>query len=344
MSITEQDELEHPASDDWLWRESLYFSFHDTSGRVGGMTTLGVRPNQDRVEGFSAIFLDAHQVLFYPTERRLEEGKAGLLSVPGIAYEMLTPLQKWRFEVSADFSEIDPYQFAQGVQQPKITIPACFDLTFDALSPAYEFPPAFGLLAGAAQHYDQNGRVEGRVTLGGRTFDVDGFGFRDHSWGIRDLSKAGHIVALFAQLGPRLTVNVIWGLSEGQEIAIGYIFRDGENIPIDGIQVAVETDPLSKLPTAAQAEIRLVDGQRFNLEAQITSIMPIILNQGEDQLHWYECLTHFSHGQQRGYGITEITKLVRRELDTSQGGCHGKVAAERAQPARNVRNSLSHHR
>jgi hypothetical protein len=312
MSITEQDELEHPASDDWLWRESLYFSFHDTSGRVGGMTTIGVRPNQDRVEGFSAIFLDAHQVLFYPTERRLEEGKAGLLSVPGIAYEMLTPLQKWRFEVSADFSEIDPYQFAQGVQQPKITIPARFDLTFDALSPAYEFlAQDMELLSGRSRHFEQNGHIEGKVAVGDRIFAVTGFGFRDHSWGIRDLSRAGDLVTIFVQFGPYLSVNAAWSMSEGQKIAVGYISRDEVNISIKDLQIAVETDPLSSLPKAVQAEVSTVDGQRFSLEAEIAAVMPIILNQGEDQLRWYECSARFRHGQQTGYGITEMTKLVR---------------------------------
>lgn len=31
MCITELDELQHSASDDWLWRESFRFDFHDAS-------------------------------------------------------------------------------------------------------------------------------------------------------------------------------------------------------------------------------------------------------------------------------------------------------------------------
>jgi len=44
LSITEADEREHGFSNDWLWRESFYLNFHDASGRVGGMATVGVRP------------------------------------------------------------------------------------------------------------------------------------------------------------------------------------------------------------------------------------------------------------------------------------------------------------
>jgi len=42
MEPTERDELTHVPSDEALWRESLYFSFHDASGQIGGMTTIGI--------------------------------------------------------------------------------------------------------------------------------------------------------------------------------------------------------------------------------------------------------------------------------------------------------------
>jgi hypothetical protein len=309
MDIIERDELEHSMSEDWLWRESLYFNFHDASGQVGGTTTIGVRPNQNRFEGFAVIFLDT-QVLFYHTEGLLEAGKAGLFSVPGIAYEMLTPLQRWRFEATADFSNVDPRQIVRGVQLPKITIPVGFTLTFDALSPAYEFSAhAMDLLAVAARHYEQNGRIEGRVTVGEQTFAINGFGFRDHSWGVRDLSRMGDVVALFAQFGPSFTVNTAKTVREGQEIAMGYISRDGVNIPVSDIQVALETDPLSKLPKVTQAQIGTMDGQHFSLEAEIAAVMPIFFKQGEVRFHWYECSTRFQCGQQTGYGIIEVTEV-----------------------------------
>jgi hypothetical protein len=311
MSITEQDELEHPASDDWLWRESLYFNFHDVNGKVGGSSTIGILPNQNRVQGLATIFLKADQVLFYHTETLPETGNAGLCSVPGITYEMLTPLQKWRFAAAAHFSHIDPRQVVRGVRSPKITVPAGFDLTFDALSPAYEFlAQDMELLSGRSRHFEQNGHIDGKVTIGDRTFAVTGFGFRDHSWGIRDLSRADHMVTIFAQFGPHFHMNAVWRASEERELATGYIVRHGVNTPISDIQVAVETDSLSNLPEAAQAEIGTVDGQRFSLQAVIHSVMPILLDHGGARLHWYECSTYFRHEGQVGYGILELTTVL----------------------------------
>jgi hypothetical protein len=116
MSITELDELQHPASDDGLWRESFYFNFHDASGKIAGMTTAGVRPNQNRVQGLAAIFLNPQQTLRYGIDCPLDAQNAGLYAVGGISYKILTPLEKWRVMVKADFTSVDPHQTGQDNQ------------------------------------------------------------------------------------------------------------------------------------------------------------------------------------------------------------------------------------
>ena len=116
MSITELDELQHPASDDALWRESLYFNFHDASGKIAGTTTVGIRPHQNRVNGLAAIFLNPQQTLRYGTDCPLDAQNAGLYAVGGISYKILTPLEKRRVMVKADFTGVDPHQTDQGNQ------------------------------------------------------------------------------------------------------------------------------------------------------------------------------------------------------------------------------------
>jgi phosphohistidine swiveling domain-containing protein len=116
MSITELDELQHPASDDGLWRESLYFNFHDASGKIAGTTTVGIRPHQNRVNGLAAIFLNPQQTLRYGVDCPLDAQNAGLYTVGGISYKILTPLEKWRVMVKADFTGVDPCQTSQGNQ------------------------------------------------------------------------------------------------------------------------------------------------------------------------------------------------------------------------------------
>jgi len=312
MSITELDELQHPASDDGLWRESLYFNFHDASGKIAGTTTVGIRPHQNRVNGLAAIFLNPQQTLRYGIDCPLDAQNAGLYSVGGISYKILTPLEKWRVMVKADFTGVDPCQTSQGNQA---TIPAGFDFTFDALDPAYEFPPnLLEPLVGRSRHYEQNGRIEGSVIVGGQEFAVNGFGARDHSWGIRDWLKADHWAMLFAQFGPHFAANVALVVGRGQEIGMGYVFRDATHIPVKDVQVAVKTDLASDLPQEAQIEIVTVDNQNFSIQGAVNSIFPILMSQGQGQLRWYECSTRCTCAQQTGYGMLFVAKALHRDL------------------------------
>jgi hypothetical protein len=317
MSITELDELQHPASDDGLWRESFYFNFHDASGKIAGMTTAGVRPNQNRVKGLAAIFLNPQQVLMHGVDCPLDAENAGLYSAGGISYEILTPLKKWRVRAEADFTSVDPCQTHQGDPSTQAIVPASFDFTFDALDPAYEFPPdVIEPLGGRARHYEQNGRIEGSVVVGSQEFAVNGFGARDHSWGIRDWLKADRWSMIFAQFGPRFTANVVLGAVQGQEVSIGYIFQGGINIPIKDAQFDVETDPVSGLSQEAQIEVTTVDGQSFSIQGSVNSIFPIFLSQGQGQVRWYECSTRFTCAQQTGYGMLEVVQTLHRDTSS----------------------------
>jgi len=316
VTISEIDELQHLPSDDWLWRESLHFSFHDVSGKLGGLATIGVLPNQKRVEGFAAIFPSAPSILLYRTEDPTE-GKTGLFSVRGIGYDMLAPLQRWHLVVNADFSQVEPEQLISGTQVPEAKVPAGFDLTFDARSPAYQFPVlSWGLPKVAAQRFEQTGRMKGTVFIGGKTFPVNGLGFRDHFWGSRDWPGLSEVVAVHAQFSSRLTVNAVWGIEQGQRTAAGYVSRDGVNIPIRDVEVDIEVDPLSSFPRAARAEVTMADGGRLRLHAVPRSVLPLLLRQGEGELHGYECSTCFDDGRQIGYGTMEVTRLMRGAQDS----------------------------
>jgi hypothetical protein len=309
MAITEIDELGHTPADAPVWRESLYFCFHDIDSGIGGMTTIGVLPNQDRAQSYAAIFFGP-KVLYSYVETPLSEGGAGLYSVPGTRYEMLLPLQTWRVAVTADFQPIDPLQVVRGAPLRVGTAPARFDISFDALSPAYEFPSeAYGLLAGKARHFEQTGRTIGTIFVEGQTLTVDGFGFRDHSWGIRDLAKVTNVVGVYAQLGTNLTVNALRGVRGGSEIAIGYISRDGENIALDEIQVDIQFDPLF-FPRRALAEVGTADGRRVGLQGEVASFMPVLMDHGGGKLCWFECSTQYRHGGLEGYGTLATTRLI----------------------------------
>lgn len=309
MSITRADDLAHPASTDWLWRESAYFNFHDSRGRVAGMSTIGVRPNQNQVEGLMGISLNHDQILMYGARGSVEPEGAGLHGVKGIAYQMVEPLKKWRVRAQADFISC---RATDGANQGPL-LPVELDLVFEAMAPIYEFSSeALASFIGRSKHFEQNGRIEGWAVVDGRTFEIEGFGNRDRSWGIRDWVKTDHWFMVYAFFGPHLTINAGLAVTQDDSIEIGYLFHQGANVPVTSFQIDLETNPISGLPQAARVQIATDDGRTFPLQIQVRSIIPIFKSQGEGQVRWYECLSQITWGRQTGCGTLEVVKTLQR--------------------------------
>ncbi len=287
-------------------------NFHDAKDRIGGMVTVGFHPWQKRYEGYSIIFL-GEQVFFHSSRGPRRARNDRLFNMLGISCEVLAPLRRLQFNVAADFVPVDPVQVVHGRPLPNITVPAGFDLAFQAFGPPYEFPSwSYAQLAGRADHYEQNGYVTGKVMVGGTTFHINGFGCRDRTWGIRDLTITDRGGAFFAQFSPQLTLNMLWSESGERKTATGYLTRDQVALSIDRAQVQVNINS-ANLPTSAQAEIGIQDGASYLLEATTVAVMPILWDEEKGRFHWYECLCRFQMGEQVAYGITEIALWREQE-------------------------------
>lgn len=63
------------------------------------------------------------------------------------------------------------------------------ELRFDGLHPAWSAGAELDSATWATGHVEQAGRIHGSVTVSGRVIAIDGFGFRDHSYGPRDYAR-----------------------------------------------------------------------------------------------------------------------------------------------------------
>jgi hypothetical protein len=306
VNTREDDELVHPFGQELLWREGLYFTWHDAGGEIAGSVTIGVRPNQRHYEGLAMFFVQG-RVLFFHTRGPLQSND-NLYSVPGLSFVMEKPLQRWRVEADARFFDVE-----KSGAFSKETIEVNCHLSFDAVNPAYTFPKR-GLteLGIAAGHYEQCGRFCGGASVGGKVYEVDGLGFRDHSWGVRDIQKAGNLVSLFAQFADDFTVNAALGRAGDQELAIGYVWRNGRNNPVTGMRASVEADSQG-LPGTVAAQVAADGLSSLDIRADVKAVMPIVLEQDHVTLRWRECFTRFKsvdEPQRSAYGILETTQIV----------------------------------
>jgi hypothetical protein len=175
--ISAGDEYFHERNDDPHWNESGWFSFMVPERQLSGMVYCYHRPNMGySMGGFTAwdptgdrsdscIWYDLGQISPLATATEMFD-----FTVPtGLTVACVEPLQEYRLQYKQDGCEVD-FTWRR-VREPFATkVPDSQDQW-------------------GKRHYDQMGRMTGRMTVDGETVDVDGWSMRDHSWGPRKIGK-----------------------------------------------------------------------------------------------------------------------------------------------------------
>jgi hypothetical protein len=148
------DEAPHEPGGDLLWNESYYLDFTSTDGELGGYLRLGLYPNWNKTWFWACLVTrDGHLTALTDHDAHAEG-----LEVTGHGYrgtlETAAPMETARATLAAHGLELDLEWHTEGGAYGY------------SLVPRYEVPC----------------RVSG--TINGTTFE--GYGERDHSWGVRD--------------------------------------------------------------------------------------------------------------------------------------------------------------
>jgi hypothetical protein len=175
------DEGRHIATAHPLWNESWYFDFHDADGSFGGYVRLGLYPNLG-VSWFWACVAgrDRQLVIVYdheaPLPRRDElEVRASALWTDVACLE---PLERFSVQLEAfGLGLDDPAEMYGRMRGDRV--PLGLDLEWETDGGVFGYPDGI-------TRYEIPCVVHGEVLVGPEKIDFDGFGQRDHSWGVRD--------------------------------------------------------------------------------------------------------------------------------------------------------------
>jgi len=160
---------------DLSWTEKIWCSMASTDGSLQVDMGLGRYHNRGIIDGFGGVSRGRSQWTVRAS-RELESAPEETAVGP-IRYEIIDPLQTTRFVLEAN-----------DVQ------PISFDLTLSGVTPPFfeernlNRNKRTGRVEVDVIRYHQGGWVSGTVTVDGETHEVrpgEWFGFRDHSWGIR---------------------------------------------------------------------------------------------------------------------------------------------------------------
>jgi hypothetical protein len=190
--LSPEDDKFHKRTDDPFWNESAWFSFMIPEELIGGYVYFYHRPNMKLSAGGPGLFglggEEIHDCDYWDwnTCQPLPEG-ADMFDFTlrnGLTCETIDLQKSYRFTYAAQELELDLTWTC--IMPPN---------ELHSLEPGEVNPGLIGWMGAAESdeirvgHYEQAGRMHGTVHLGERTFEVDCFSVRDHTWGPRTGAK-----------------------------------------------------------------------------------------------------------------------------------------------------------
>jgi hypothetical protein len=258
--FTAQDNENHEVdSTDPRWQESSYFFFADARTRLGGLHRIAVHPNRGVANLYTWTHVEGRMVSRRKfTELPLPTGPTTGTELEGVSIETLDPCRAFRIRFVRD-------GVAGDIVWTSFTGPIDFSLN------------GSGDQVVAAGHYNSLGSARGTIRHAGVTHELDGVGYMDHSWGVRDMSTVYGHGSLQPIFSPSDFVHTITAWGGAGEAIMGYNFREGVLSPVTSIEANYTIEQDCRSPRAVEMIVADELGRTRRLNGRMvgeTSLQP----------------------------------------------------------------------
>jgi hypothetical protein len=246
-TLAAADDYLHPVGPEKTWNESRYIDFYDAKTGVGGWFRIGMRPNEGHAEVSSCIYLPDGRSAFSFSRSPVH---ANGLVAGGQEWQIGDPYRSTRVRYHGELSLFDdPW----ALTDPKAaftaapTADAAIDLQVDStgldnvMGSDQRHIDLIFLPGQADWHYQHLCRVTGTVRIGDQTFEVDGQGGKDHSWGPRNwLAKIYLRWLIAATEDGSLGFMLVRAVGPTKATRSGHVYEDGVIHVVDDFAMANE--------------------------------------------------------------------------------------------------------
>jgi hypothetical protein len=289
--IHEHDEWLHEVGSDPAWQESFYFNWADPGGKSFTLARIGYRFATRRTEALILSLRDgAPDFLYAPINLRHEgpcsdeDPRRGLRAL-GLCVTLEESLRRWRLQLQARDS---------------------MDVVFEASAPPFDYNADGRKMASnmTGHHFEQSGRVSGWTDFKGRRREIEAFGQRDKSWGVRDWGRLEGWNWISGQFGEDLSFNLTQTIEGGRTLDNGFVHRDGANHAVTQAHVTFRWGRQRHRPTEARLEIRDAGGATHVILARALASFPLVGRAWIEETHaCFEWDT--PTGRREGHGVME---------------------------------------
>ena len=341
IAFEHSDEKTHPPGPHKHWNESFYLNFFDDREQWSGASRISFSPNQGFADGFICMFFPDGATGFIRTWEACDH-HSNRSSVSTIEHMCLEPFERWRLRYEGPiYYFADPASmgdFAQSVLTDLPTRQISLDLEFSALHEPFDFHASMkkGLLSSSellgklrpsyflghlgpairkmklirtmsgAQHYEHAGRISGTIKIDGETSDINGYGQRDHSWGVRDMRVPNAWRWFSCQFADELCFNATEVKLLAFRVSGGYVYHEGRSEPLADWSLEAEMDKSGRWGKTVSLSLTAQSGKQFQINGEAAANIPVIVNTGGYVGMVNEARARFSWNGKTAYGISEF--------------------------------------
>jgi len=320
------DEKMHPVVDEPAWSESYYFNFVDPDSKLAMFTRMGFRPGNKWADGLHVVYLGGDRVAFTYGRRTIAEDLTAYnndLSAGSLTINCKEPFKHWQIKYDGDAQDIADAAIllTRRKERPEGWFkPARLSMTVDF----YAITEPHYAASGTRGHFEQSGRVSGKIGLDGEYWTVNGFGVRDKSWGPRDWGAGIRESSTSSDSTKRVTdpapfINWV-SMNFGTEVAMGascfrdsngvmrgsgWYQRDAKTQSLNNVVIESQYRNDSIWHTAIQMTAETEAGKSILVEGKILTICPTKIAMPNGATFVNEGLAEFKMEGLTGYGISE---------------------------------------
>lgn len=316
VRLEPQDEYLHELGPEETFNESMYFNVYDPAHRLGGFFRLANRANEGRGEMTVCLYLPDGRVGFMFQRPEVHSNDA--FDAAGMRFEVVTPFEELTVSYTGKVVMLeDPLAMADPrvafTENPyeRCTAQLTYTRVSDMVGGEPDQPHERPGEEFAKGHYEQLVRAVGTITVGDQSWEVDGFGLRDHSWGPRTWQAPWYYRWLTGNAGPDFGFMVSRIARQDREgTRGGFVWEDGELHLCGYSEVATEWEGEDKYHQRIEALLRSGD-REWRINGNVLNLIPLRNRRDGRVTRISEGLTEWQvEGKPTGYGLSEYLDQI----------------------------------
>ena len=309
--ILESDEGMHEPTSDPQFNESAYYNFVDGDSGFAVLIRMGNRVNEGHAEVTVLVYLPGGRAAIRFDRAAITTNDA--FDAGGLRFEIVEPLKKMRVHFEGTAYLLDR---GTALEDPKTAfttspeVPVSLELDYQNVIPVHGLGSGSGIQGAedaiAVGHYQGPCSVQGWITIDGTRQEINGLGFRDHSWGPRKWQGPSWWRWISCMVDEK-NGFVAWSQKIGEEKAPGngMVLRDGKFELVDKVEVASTYGPAPHYPESMKVRMWTEAGELVEASGEVFHNVPLRNRRDGKVARLAEVLVRLEYNGAIGHGISE---------------------------------------